>query len=65
MYLIALIPKINKLQTSLVDYLDNTVKIQLITVFKKRSFLIQKYQLLKIFQKLEMKDLNLFILRLL
>ena len=31
-------PKINKLQTSLVDYLDNTLKNQLIIIIKKRSF---------------------------
>ena len=31
-------PKINKLQTSLVDYLDNTIKNTVIMDIKKRSF---------------------------
>ena len=58
-------PKINKLQTSLVDYLDNTVKNTIDYGYHKKDlFLIQKYQRLKIYRRQEMIDLNLFILRL-
>ena len=50
-------PKINKLQTSLVDYLDNTLKNTVDYGYQKKiCFLIQKYLHLKIFQRLEMKD---------
>ena len=66
MFLMLLILKFMNLKTSLVDYLDNILKTQLISVIKKKIyFLIQKCQHLKIFQKLVMKDLNLFILKLL
>ena len=52
MFLIELIQKVNKLQTSLVDYLDDTLKIQLIIIIKKMIyFLTQKYLLLKILTK--------------
>ena len=55
-------PKINKLETSLVDYLDNTIKNTVNYRYQKKDlFLIQKYLLLKILQKQEMKDLSLFI----
>ena len=57
-------PKINKLQTSLVDYLDNTIKNSVDYGYQNKDlFLIQGYPLMKIFQKLETKDLSLFILR--
>ena len=57
-------PKINKLETTLVDYLDDTIKNTVDYGYQRKDlFLIQKYQLLKIFLKQETTDLNLFILR--
>ena len=58
-------PKINKLQTTLVDYLDNTVKNTVDYGYQKKTFFLTlKYLHLKIFLKQEMTDLNLYILKL-
>ena len=44
-------PKINKLQTSLVDYLDDTIKNTVEYDYQKKDlFLIQKFRLLRIFK---------------
>jgi len=57
-------PKINKLQTSLIDYLDNTIKNSIDYGYQNKDlFLIQKYLHLKIFQKPGTIGLSLFTLK--